>query len=64
MVMEIPETVICTRQVNEDELQVFNKVSEYLSLKLEYFEKIQAKFPFCQVYLNLQKRIFSWCSVI
>lgn len=46
MVMEIPETVICTRQVNEDELQVFNKVSEYLSLKLEYFEKIQAKFPF------------------
>ena len=28
MVMEIPETVISTRQVNEDELQVFNKVSE------------------------------------
>lgn len=32
MVMEIPETVILTRQVNEYELQSFNKVS------LVYFE--------------------------
>lgn len=32
MVMEIPETVISTRQVNEDELQSFNKVRD------EYFE--------------------------
>lgn len=32
MVMEIPETVISTRQVNEDELQAFNKV------RVEYFE--------------------------
>ena len=32
MVMEIPETVISTRQVNEDELQAFNKVW------VEYFE--------------------------
>ena len=38
MVMEIPETLISTRQVNEDELQAFNKVS------VEYFE-IYAVFP-------------------
>lgn len=31
MVMEIPETVISTRQVNEDELQVFNKRFQCLS---------------------------------
>ena len=37
MVMEIPETVISTRQVNEYELQSFNKVSlakTWLNFKL------------------------------
>ena len=43
MVMEIPETVISTRQVNEDELQAFNKVrGEYFEIYMvfaRYFEE-------------------------
>ena len=43
MVMEIPETVISTGQVNEYELQSFNKVSFSLAL----FRNL---YPSCQVF--------------
>ena len=46
MVMEIPETVISTREVNEDELQSFNKVRE------EHYE-------ICRVFPNFSRKCIS-----